>query len=329
MDRHDKNKDYEGDGMARILVVDDAKLNIKLLEELLSVYYEVFVANNGQKALQQAVEIKPDLILMDVIMPDMSGFTVCRILKNNEATANIPLIFVTSLDNSDEIVKGFEAGGQDYIVKPFNPQELYARVHNHIELKKSREVIAEYATQLEKINVQQKILLNNLEIMASIDPLTGVCNRRTAIERINEEISRYKRNSKIFSFLMVDIDNFKSVNDNYGHEIGDLVIKHVVGTIQLHIRTHDSVFRWGGEEFLILLSETDSFAAYIVAEKIRKQIEDSSLDIKCGIISVTVTIGGAEYKPQIDMDANINRADKALYAGKKKCKNCVVMAQYE
>lgn len=312
--------------MDRILIVDDVPVNIKLLGELLRDQYDIFVANNGQKAVQLAAEIKPDLILMDVMMPDMDGFTACRLLKKDQQTADIPLIFITARNQSDDIVNGFAAGGQDYIAKPFNPQELYARVHSHIELKKSREALAEYAAQLERNNSELTILLKKLEVMAAIDPLTGIFNRREAVNRINEEISRYKRNGKEFSILMVDIDDFKNVNDTYGHEIGDCVIKHVVEVIRNHLRQHDLVSRWGGEEFLILLPETDAFGARSAAEKIRARIEESSVEVRGIRISVTVTIGGTEYNPALDPDANINRADESLYAGKNKTKNCVVMA---
>lgn len=312
--------------MDRILIVDDVPVNIKLLGELLRDQYDIFVANNGQKAVQLAAEIKPDLILMDVMMPDMDGFTACRLLKSDKLTADIPLIFITARNQSDDIVNGFEAGGQDYIAKPFNPQELYARVHSHIELKKSREALAEYAARLERNNSELTILLKKLEVMAAIDPLTGIFNRREAVNRINEEISRYKRNGKKFSILMVDIDDFKNVNDTYGHEIGDCVIKHVVEVIKTHLRKHDLVSRWGGEEFLILLPETNAFGAHSAAEKIRSCIEESSVEVRDISILVTVTIGGTEFNPGIDLDANINRADEALYTGKNQTKNCVVMA---
>lgn len=313
--------------MARILIVDDVPLNIKMLGELLREQYEIFVANNGQKAIQLAAQIDPDLILMDVIMPDMDGFSTCRWLKSNKTTADIPIIFITARNESDDIVKGFEAGGQDYIAKPFNTQELYARVHNHIELKKSREAVAEYAAQLERNNDELNVLLKKLEIMAAIDPLTGIANRRTAINRINEEAARYQRSGKNFCLLMVDIDNFKNINDSYGHEVGDHVIKHVVNTIQAHLRRHDMVSRWGGEEFLVLLPETDSLAGYIAAEKIRQCVETSVLRLKDLTVEVTVTIGGTVYDPDIDLDANINWADEALYSGKNRSKNCVVMAK--
>ncbi|MEQ8174505.1 MAG: diguanylate cyclase [Syntrophomonadaceae bacterium] len=312
--------------MDRILIVDDVPVNIKLLGELLRDQYEIFVANNGTKAVQLAAEIKPDLILMDVMMPDMDGFTACRLLKGGRQTADIPLIFITARNQSDDIVNGFDAGGQDYIAKPFNPHELYARVRSHIELKKSREALAEYAARLERNNNELNILLEKLEVMASIDPLTGIFNRREAVNRMNEEISRYKRNNKEFCILMVDIDNFKNVNDTYGHEIGDCVIKHVVEVTRTHLRQHDMVSRWGGEEFLILLPETNALGAHSAAEKIRSCIEESSVEVRDISISVTVTIGGTEFNPDIDLDANINQADQALYEGKNKSKNCVVMS---
>ncbi len=313
--------------MAKILIVDNQPMNLQLLGELLRDRYEVFVATSGQKALQLAGEKSPDLILMDVVMPEMDGFTACRILKSQDSTAKIPVIFITASIASADIVKGFQAGGQDYIAKPFNPLELYARVNSHIELKKSREAVEEYASQLEKKNEELKTLLDKLEIMATSDPLTGLANRRSAIARMNDEISRFTRNHQIFSLLMADIDNFKTINDSYGHETGDKVLKHVAEVMKQSLRQHDTVSRWGGEEFLIILPETDAPSAETIAEKIRSRIEASPVIGDNATIPITLTIGCAQVDPGLDIDENISRADQAMYEGKHSSKNCVRMAE--
>lgn len=299
--------------MASILIVDDVPMNIKLLGELLRDRYEIIFANNGRKAVELAQERKPDLILMDVIMPEMDGLTACQLMKSQASTADIPIIFITARSQGDDIIHGFEAGGQDYIAKPFNTQELYARVQSHIELKKSREAAAAYAAQLEKKNQELSSLLEKLEIMATIDPLTNIANRRYAITRMREEVSRHRRTGCVFSLLMVDIDGFKGINDNYGHEIGDHILKHVVQVITSNLRKQDMVARWGGEEFLIMLPETNGSAAEFAAKKVRKKVEDSVFTLQDLTIPVTVTIGVCQYDISLDLDANIRRSDEAMY----------------
>jgi diguanylate cyclase (GGDEF)-like protein len=310
--------------MKKILIVDDLPTNIKVLGELLRGKYELLVATNGLKAIAIAKEKMPDLILMDVMMPEMDGFSAAEVIKKDELTSDIPIIFITAKGETSDIVKGFEAGGQDYITKPPNPEELFARVNTHLELKQSKQAIKDYAAELKKANSELQELNAKLEFMAWHDQLTGLPNRRHMRNRIKDEQARSARNNKLFALVMGDIDNFKHVNDTYGHEAGDNVLKHISQIIMSSLRNQDSMSRWGGEEFLILLPETDVKGAVTASEKIRLKVEEEPLEYNGENIHVTITLGVAEYDESRGIEGAIKLADDALYRGKKGTKNCVV-----
>ncbi len=317
--------------MSKILIVDDVPANIKILGELLKGKYEIFVAGNGIKAVQVAKTKHPDLILMDVMMPEMDGFAACNVLKNFEETAEIPIIFITAKTETEDIVKGFEAGGVDYITKPFNSAELDARVKTHLELKKSREELKKYAQQLEDLNQELSLkntqlnqVMENLHLAAMTDPLTRLANRRYITEKAKEEITRFKRTGRNFAFILGDIDYFKKINDQYGHECGDYVLKFVAEIMRAGIREQDCLARWGGEEFLFLMPETDLEGSQTVAEKLRQKVQEAKIFYGENDLSVTMTFGVAVFDQSDGMDDSIKKADLALYTGKEKGRNCVV-----
>ena len=312
--------------MSKILIVDDIPVSIKVLGELLRENYAILVATNGRKAIEVAIKNQPDLILLDVVMPDMDGLETCRQLKEYPQTAEIPVVFLTAMAESADVVKGFEVGGQDYIVKPFNKTEVLARVKNHIELKMSREKTKQYAIELERKNQELQLLLEKVEQIAKTDFLTGIANRRYAIERMNEELSRFNRNGESFSLLMVDVDNFKKINDVYGHECGDYVLKHLVELIHSVLRKYDMIARWGGEEFLVMLPGTDIDNAKIVAEKISEFVRTHPFNYLDNSFAVTITIGAAQHQAGDDLDSLVKRADEAMYRGKISGKNCVMIS---
>lgn len=302
--------------MEKILIVDDHPGNIRVAAAMLQQDYNILAANNGSRAIKIAEDAQPDLILLDIMMPEMDGFTVCETLKSNEKTKDIPIIFITAKTEIDDVVKGFTLGGCDYISKPFNPEELFVRVNTHIELKKSKELLQKYIKELEFKNEE-------LDRMSKTDYLTELVNRRFMITRINEEAARCQRTEQKFSLLMCDIDDFKRVNDIYGHEIGDIVIKEVSKIIKGVIREYDVAARWGGEEFLILLVSDDIDCAKIAGEKIRSAVEQNKIVIDRGSLKVTISIGIAEYLNEISISDNVNNADKALYKSKHNGKNMV------
>lgn len=303
--------------MFKILIVDDSRVNLKTISSFLGTEYEVLLAEDGQTAIQIAMEKAPDLILLDVIMPGMDGLTVCRLLKRQESTMEIPIIFITVVSGVKDIVKALEAGGQDYITKPFCALELRARIRTHLELKKSKEVLKAYAKQLEAKNQELNQMLKRLEVVAVTDYLTNLPNRRYMTKRINEEVDRSKRSQRKMTLIMADIDSFKKINDTYGHDCGDLVLKKVSEIMQSNTRKQDVISRWGGEEFLLMLPETDVDGGRNVAEKIQAAIAADAIHYGEKEILVTITLGVAEFDFDLDVDENIKRADKAMYIGKQ------------
>lgn len=313
--------------MSRVLIVDDVPLGIKLLGELLSGEYEVMVATNGRKALEIAKNHDPELILLDVVMPEMDGFETCRRLKEDPQTADIPVIFVTAMSETEDIVRGFEVGGQDYILKPFRKNEVLARVKTHIELRKAKKLLVQYAQELEKKNEELQYLLSKMECMAMTDYLTGLYNRRKAIELMNNEVARSRRGGKPLCVLMLDIDDFKKVNDSLGHEAGDYVLKEVAALLTANKRNYDILARWGGEEFILLLCETNIEEGLSMAERIRHAVCTRQLTYQGRSFSISVTIGIAEMSPEDDLEQVIRKADAAMYQGKQMGKNRVVPAE--
>lgn len=304
--------------MSTILIVDDSPVSNKIISGLLATEYKVIVANDGQTAIQIASDQKPDLILLDIIMPKMDGLAVCRFLKSQKSTREIPIIFITLVSEAKEIVKAFEAGGQDYITKPFCSEELRARIKTHLDLRKSKDALKLYALELEAKNRELKEMLVKLEITATTDYLTNLSNRRYMMKRINDEVARVKLTQDKMVLVMADIDNFKRVNDTYGHECGDLVLRDVAGTMKSSMRVQDLIARWGGEEFLLMLPGTDYNEGWIAAEKLRKAIAGAKSRYLEKEISVTVTLGVAEFDVTMSIDENIKRADDALYE-KRNC----------
>ncbi|MBF0100805.1 MAG: diguanylate cyclase [Desulfobacterales bacterium] len=321
-----------------ILVVDDYPSNLRvLIDSLKDLGWKTLVARNGEGALRQAEIARPDIILLDVMMPGIDGFETCRRLKENEAFHHVPVIFMTALSDTINKVRGFEVGGVDYITKPFDSVELIARVKVHIELKYAREALQISNQNLQEINQKliayQKELIayqQKLEIMARIDPLTRLSNRRDIIDRFNQEINRLSRNKNLLSILLCDIDHFKNINDTYGHDCGDYVLVTIANIIRSMSRTQDHVARWGGEEFLLILTETNIQGAHIFSERIREAIITYQFIYQNHQFFVTLTSGVSQYGLMShDLDTCIKNADLALYEGKRKGRNQSVMFKTE
>ncbi len=314
-------------GKGKILIADDEPANLMLLGELLKREFEVFVAADGTKAVEAAKRTGPDLILLDVMMPGLDGYSACRMLKADPELADVPVIFITAKSDSDDVVLGFEVGGQDYITKPFNPQELHARVRTHIDLRIAQARLREDALRLEEMNRKLATALERMEIMAREDPLTGIANRRYILDRIGQEYARTARYGKNLSIAIADIDDFKAINDTFGHECGDLVLQRISAICASAIRPEDMVARWGGEEFLFLFPETAGDGALVIAEKLRSLIESDNFTYHATRVPFTITAGVAGIDLKLSIDENIRRADDALYEGKRTIKNSVHAAK--
>lgn len=310
--------------MAKILVVDDSPVEIKIIRGFLESEHDIIETLDGQKAIDLAVQFKPDLILLDVIMPEPNGFSVCRTLKSRSDLADIPVIFITAATNIKDIVHGFENGGQDYIIKPFYAQELSARIKVHLDLRFSKEKLQQYALKLEEQNQQLNLLMQELETAAMTDYITGLANRRSMMESLNKELERLKSTERKTGLVLCDIDNFKKINDTYGHECGDYVLKEVSGIMKSSLRAEDAVARWGGEEFLLLLPDLNIAGAKEIAENIRRAIERKVFCYRDELFSLTMTLAVGELAADTIFDDCIRSIDYGLYLGKNQSKNCVI-----
>jgi len=287
-----------------ILITDDEKMNVDILGGILSPMYNLLISRNGSRALEIAKANTPDLILLDVLMPDMTGFEVIEKLKESDETSKIPVIFITGLTSADNEEKGFFLGAVDYITKPFNRAIVKARVNTHIKI------------------VDQ---MRTIERIGLIDPLTKISNRRGFEDRLNVEWGRAKRETSPISILIVDIDKFKTYNDTYGHQQGDAALKSLAETMTETLkRSVDFCARWGGEEFVILLPGTDKAGAAVVAEEVRENVEAMIIETEDGgKTKITVSIGVNSLIPEAlnTVKDFIEKADQALYKAKESGRN--------
>lgn len=296
----------------KILIVEDSPANVRVLTAGLEGHYDLRFATSGPEALRQAItEPQPELILLDIILPDMDGYDVCRILKANSVTKNIPIIFLTGKAEVEDETRGLEIGAVDYITKPFSMAIVKARMRTHLELKRHRDMF---------------------EQIASLDGLTGIPNRRRFDEVYGREWKRAMRGGQALSVLMIDIDHFKAFNDLYGHGAGDECIKRVATTLAECVRrAGDFLARYGGEEFVGLLTDTSTEGAAAVAESMRRNVMELAMPHERSPAAefVTISVGAATAVPYTDEApvALIESADTALYAAKRTGRNRVVEAQ--
>jgi two-component system cell cycle response regulator len=308
------------DTRSRILVVDDHEDNIEVLRVRLESWgYIVAAAENGADALAFVEGTPPDLILLDVMMPEMDGIEVARRIKANKALPFIPIIMQTALDSTEDKVEGLEAGADDYITKPIDFAELKARLRSMLRIKRLQEALEEREKELLEVN-------ERLRYMSQTDGLTGLDNRRHLNERIDEMFQHAQRLNEPFSLVMCDLDKFKSVNDTYGHQAGDEVLKQLAVILKDEAREIDRVGRYGGEEFMLLLPGTVLDAAVTFAERVRKRIEAHTFTFEGGTLQRTASFGVSGLPhPKVDQsDALVRTADDALYVAKETGRNRVI-----
>jgi diguanylate cyclase (GGDEF)-like protein len=304
-----------------ILIVDDVTHNIRLLDKILDgVGYNTVFANSGKQALEiignKASQI--DLILLDLMMPEMDGIEVCNILKSNPMYQDIPIIFITADNSAESFATAFKMGAIDYIKKPFDKAELLLRVENQLKLNKA------YAG-LRRSNDELLEAYALLQQLVTVDPLTGLENCRSIMIFTELQIKLAQRYKSFFSILLIDLDYFKKINDTYGHLIGDEILKNIAKILKYVLRNVDHIGRFGGEEFIVILPNTNLKNAVLVAEKVREAIANFVHNIEDHIIQTTVSIGIASYN-SLDDDVNqiIKRADQALYTAKSSGRNCSI-----
>jgi diguanylate cyclase (GGDEF)-like protein len=288
-----------------ILIVDDLPENIRLLNLILGPAYQIFFATRGQEGLEVAMTQRPDLILLDVMLPDIDGFEVCTRLKADPLTRPLPVIFITALNKEAHEERGLEVGAIDYITKPFSPLIVRARVRNHLQLKRYQDI---------------------LENLSTTDGLTGIPNRRQFDAFLEREWRRAIRNQTPLALIMMDIDNFKAYNDDYGHLAGDDCLRQIAQALAAGARRPaDLVARYGGEEFASVLPDTEAAGAVCVASQLQANV--TALKIPHARLAptehVTMSMGVAALEPgpgQASIDL-IRQADARLYAAKQHGRN--------
>lgn len=307
---------------ARILLVEDSPSQGALVKAGLEEKgYEVIWVQSGIEALKQARLQPPDLVLLDLVLGDMDGFSVCRWLKLHDETRDVPVIMLTVRSSVEDRVEGLHVGADDYLPKPFNNEELEARLFAALRVKTAQ-------TDLKKRNAQLESMLHHMEALAVTDPLSGLFNRRRFADVLRREFALTKRYKNELSCILLDLDLFKRINDRYGHEAGDTVLQEVSRAIVEGLREVDVPARYGGEEFVILLPHTNRANASIVAERLRKRIADIKFQFETDSVQVTASFGVASVSDTLgpdDADRLVKRADQALYHAKAQGRDCVVV----
>jgi two-component system, cell cycle response regulator len=301
----------------KILIADDDPVSSRLLDRLLVKWgYEVIAAHDGTEAWEVLqAENAPRVALLDWIMPGIDGLEICRRVRARSSQPYVYIMLLTANDKVGNLVEGLESGADDYLTKPFHPQELRARLRVGLRM-----------LDLESRLVEAR---ESLRFKASHDSLTTIWNRGAIIEMLERELSRARRDGSSVGILLADIDHFKRVNDTRGHLVGDEVLRAVTGRLKGEVRSYDSVGRYGGEEFLILLPGCDIPKLTAKAEQLVKVVERSSIGTSTGTVAVTISVGGIASGdcPHAEVNKLLRAADTALYRAKVAGRNRSEMAQ--
>lgn len=301
--------------MERTLLIIDDSTSIR--QQICStmadngLFQKILQAGDGVEGFKLLVSEDVDIILCDIEMPGIDGLKFLALLQSRDDLKDKPVIMLTSHGDIATKVRGLESGASDYITKPFEPQELVARLKVHLQLK----------TLQDELRRSNRLLLE----LSQTDPLTRLCNRRSLTEILDNEIKRCQRKLEPCSLIMADIDHFKTVNDNFGHQAGDEVLIAVANLLNKQLRPYDLAARYGGEEFCLVLPETNLDQANEVAERIRKKVENCTFDGELAGLQLTISLGVTTLSPvaEVSQDELIRVADEALYTAKSKGRNRV------
>jgi two-component system cell cycle response regulator len=304
----------QSDGLGRILVVDDNRDNVEIIATRLRFRgYDIDEASDGAAALERVKQNPPDLILLDVMLPDIDGYEISRRIKGDPETPFIPIILVTARDTTQDKVAGLDAGADDYLTKPINFPELEARVRSMLRIKKLQDEIERQNRELERLSIS--------------DGLTGLFNHRHIHALLNEEFERVGRTGERLTLAMFDLDRFKSVNDTHGHQAGDRVLEQFADILRESAREIDRIGRYGGEEFMVLLPDTSIDDAEVFVERVRREVARRPFNIGGSEpLRMTTSAGIATYPHErINSPETLVRiADEALYTAKTTGRNRVV-----
>jgi diguanylate cyclase (GGDEF)-like protein len=296
-------------GITVLVIDDDASIHRAVERRLEGVVDAVLKADSPTKGLQIALQDKPDVVLLDVNMPQIDGFKVCRHLQENPVTHDIPILFLTADDNPDNLAKALDAGASDYISKPFNAIELEARV---------------------RVALRTKHMIDLLRERARIDPLTGLNNRASMDDALFAATSAFHRTEQPLALLMIDLDHFKTINDTYGHGVGDDVIRKVGRSIRAGCRPYDIACRFGGDEFGVILAQTEATCAEQIAERILDAV--NQIKIRAGGDEIAVGCSGglasaSDMPTRFEPAELLKAADEALYTAKSEGRNRLAVAE--
>ncbi len=308
----------------RILAVDDEPVSLRVLAGQLKIAgHEVLMAKDGEEALAMTLECNPHIVISDWMMPNMDGLELCKALRRAQAGRSVYFLLLTGRDEEDRVVEAFEAGIDDYVAKPFNSKILLARVRAGLRLVNLREQVdLEQLTQREK-TAELGVLTRQLREAAFTDPLTGLPNRRFSMDRLDAEWECWVKSKQELSVIMIDIDFFKAVNDNHGHDVGDAVLCETADVMKKALRDGDILARIGGEEFLVICPETDTAGALKCAERVRQAVEGNIIEPGGFDGHVTISAGvSTADDSMVDAYALLKAADEAVYAAKADGRNC-------
>ena len=313
-----------------VLVVDDDPMTLLSLKHLLKKSGKTaYTAEDGGSALEIAIKNQPDMVITDWKMPEISGIELCRMLRNTSITKHIYIIMLTGRETDDEQVQALDAGADDFVIKPFVPRVLDAKISSGERIirfqqmiNRDREVIQKYAARLASAN-------KKLQTMAMTDVLTNLPNRRSAMKQLKQSVAEAQRHSEPLSCIMLDVDHFKSVNDRYGHDSGDHVLKELSAALKKTLRSYDVISRMGGEEFLIICDRSTLQDTKQLAERLRYAVENLEIVLEDGqSVRITVSLGIAAWNEHMESGEDMTRiADNALYRAKEAGRNKVMAAE--
>ena len=324
----------------KVILLDDDSQETALIKAILTNLGMYVKIVSTFKEMEEVIkDYKPDIFLIDFYLNNEKGDKVLKEIKSSPEFFDTPAVVISGSENKDDIIASLEAGANDFIKKPFFIEELVARISAQLRIKyiydelvkhlEKEEILSRKLSDLlEEIRVKNdKISSMNkmLKMQVITDPLTEVFNRRYLFEILKREIARVKRYNESLSVIMIDIDHFKKINDNYGHMVGDKVLKGIAKVLKERIRTSDIIARYGGEEFVVILTNADINVAKRIAEELRQKVENLVFKIDDKSIKTTISLGVSQLKPEDDIDSLLIRADENLYAAKNKGRNMVII----
>ena len=337
-----------------LLIVDDEKEDLDLmLSTLAPEGYRIFSATSGDEALAMLSKETIDIVLVDILMPGMTGYTVCQKIRKSFNSRPIQIILISGLTDDHYLEQAIEVGGDDFILKPIIPIELQRRMkaatirhRNQYKLYSERDSLIETVAEKEKfssavldqnqtlkkeyetikkLNHELETSYEELKQIASYDMLSGLLNRMSLFNTIDMEIERSRRSGDPLTGIMLDIDHFKLINDNFGHQVGDLVIIEIGRMLKKCMRKYDYAGRYGGEEFFMVLTNASLQQGYIIGERLRKELDEKPIQCADKQIQVTVSMGIAQYRAGELRDLWIERGDKAMYKAKRLGRNRIML----